>query len=347
MSSDFVNIDGSMGEGGGQVLRSCLSLALCTGRAVHITNIRKARRRPGLARQHLAAVRAAARVGCAHVEGAELGSRELSFVPAGVEAGDYAFSIGSAGSTGLVLQTVLPALLTAAAPSRLRIEGGTHNPLAPSFEFLDLAFVPLLRRMGPRVSLRLVRPGFYPKGGGVVEADIEPVACLQPFDLTDRGALLDLRAMAVVSRLPMHIAHRELAVIGDALAIAPDALGARSIEDAHGPGNVVHVVARSERVTEVFSGFGTRGVPAERVAAQVVEDVQRYLAADVAVGEHLADQLLLPLALAGGGCFSTLAPSRHATTNAQVLERFLPIRAEMRQLDATAWRVALAGVGGE
>jgi RNA 3'-terminal phosphate cyclase (ATP) len=345
MNTDLITIDGSMGEGGGQILRSCLSLALCTGRPVRITNIRKARKRPGLARQHLVAVKAAARVGRGHVEGAALGSRELTFVPSAVEAGDYAFSIGSAGSTGLVLQTILPALLTAAGPSRLRLEGGTHNPLAPSFDFIDLAFAPLIRRMGPRVALRLERPGFYPRGGGVVHVDIETVEHLRPFELLERGPVLELGATAMVANLPMHIAQRELQVIGDALQLAPESLAARRIEGAVGPGNAVTVVVRSERVTEVFSGFGTRGVPAERIAGAVVDEVQRYLAADVAVGVHLADQLLLPLALAGGGCYSTLSPSRHATTNIQVIERFLGVRVQVGQTDRGAWQIALVRVG--
>jgi RNA 3'-terminal phosphate cyclase (ATP) len=342
MASELITIDGSMGEGGGQILRSCLSLALCLGRAVRVTNIREARRRPGLALQHLVAVRAAARVGRGHLEGAELGSKDLTFVPTTVVPGDYEFDIGSAGSTSLVLQTILPALLTAGGPSHLRLEGGTHNPLAPTFDFLDLAFVPLIRRMGPGVSLSLERPGFYPKGGGVMRVDIDPVERLRRFDILERGAILERRAVAMVANLPTHIAHRELAVLGDALEIAPERLAVRRVDNARGPGNAVHVVIRSEQVTEVFSGFGTRGVRAENVAGKVVDEVRRYLAAEVAVGEHLADQLLLPFALAGGGCYSTLPPTRHATTNMQVLERFLSIHVEARQTGPGAWRITVA-----
>ena len=225
MTTDLITIDGSMGEGGGQILRSCLSLALCLGQPVHITGIRKARKRPGLALQHLVAVRAAARVGCAHIEGAELGSEDLTFVPTTIRPGDYEFTIDSAGSTTLVLQTILPALMTADGPSRLRLEGGTHNPLAPTFDFLELAFLPLMRRMGPSVSLRLERPGFYPKGGGVMRVDIDPVERLRPFDILERGAVLERRAIAMVANLPLHIAHRELTVIGEALEIPTERPG--------------------------------------------------------------------------------------------------------------------------
>lgn len=342
MTTELITIDGSMGEGGGQILRSCLSLALCLGQPVRITDIRKARKRPGLALQHLVAVRAAARVGCAQVDGAELGSQDLTFVPTTVQPGDYEFTIGSAGSTTLVLQTVLPALMTADGPSHLLLEGGTHNPLAPTFDFLDLAFLPLIRRMGPSVSLRLERPGFYPKGGGVMRVDIDPVERLRPIDILERGEVLERRATAMVANLPLHIAERELTVIGKALGIAPECLAVRRVKGARGPGNVVYVVVRSELVTEVFSGFGTRGVRAESVAEKVVDAVQRYLAADVAVGQHLADQLLLPFALAGRGCYSTLPPSRHATTNMQVLERFLAIRVDARQMGPEAWRITIA-----
>ena len=162
----MLTIDGSAGEGGGQILRSTLALSLCTGTPVRITGIRAKRDRPGLMRQHLTALRAAAEVGRAEVSGAELGSREVAFHPRGAAPGEYAFNVGSAGSATLVLQTVLPALLSASAPSDLLLEGGTHNPLAPPFEFLDRAFLPLIARMGPRVSATLEARGFYPAGGG-------------------------------------------------------------------------------------------------------------------------------------------------------------------------------------
>lgn len=348
-----LEIDGAMGEGGGQVLRSALALSMCSalqgpaggGRAFHMTNIRAARRRPGLQPQHLAAVQAAAAVCGAGVEGAARDSTEITFTPDRVRPGEYHFATGTAGSATLVLQTVLPALLTASAPSRLVITGGTHNPLAPSFDFLALAFLPLLNRMGPRVTAHLLRPGFYPAGGGEIVVDIQPSSELHPFTLHERGALLERYATAAVSHLPRHIAERELRVLGRTLGLPDEALHTRVLTGAYGPGNVISVVIRSEWVTEVFTGFGERGVPAEVVAAGVVAQVERYLAAGVPVGERLADQLLVPLALAGGGGFLTLRPSRHTTTNAAVIERFLPVRIVLHELAPERWRVDVSAPG--
>src|SRR5277367_281638 len=172
----MITIDGSAGEGGGQILRSALALSLCSGTPVRITAIRAGRARPGLMRQHLTALRAAVLVGLADVSGDEIGAREVVFQPRGAEPGAYAFNVGSAGSTTLVLQTVLPALLAASGPSQILLEGGTHNPMAPPFEFLDRAFLPLIARMGPRVTATLEARGFYPAGGGRLRVSVEPAA---------------------------------------------------------------------------------------------------------------------------------------------------------------------------
>ena len=284
--SEVLVVDGA--RGGGQILRSALSLALCLGRPFRIINIRAVRPRPGLARQHLTAVMAAAEVGQAHVEGATQGSRELLFVPGAVKGGDFHFQIGTAGSTTLVLQTVLPALLCLDTASRLIIEGGTHNLLAPPYEFLKLAFLPLLKRMGPDVDIRLECPGFYPRGGGRIDVEVKPAPRLQPLHLPERGTVLDTRAQAVVSRLPEHIARRELDVIRAGLGLSEPALQVRQEQRSPGPGNVVLVTVESEHVTEVFTGFGERGVKAETVARRVVAEVKDYLAADVPVGPLLA-----------------------------------------------------------
>src|SRR5215210_615466 len=206
----MLELDGSQGEGGGQILRSSLALSMVTGTAVRIRNVRARRSKPGLMRQHLVAVQAAARIGGAQVTGAEIGSSMLTFIPGEVKPGEHVLSVGSAGSTTLVLQTVLPALLCAAEPSLLVLEGGTHNPLAPPFEFLDRAYLPLLNRMGPRVQAELERPGFYPAGGGRIVVSIEPAARLSGFELLERGEVRQRTATAIVSRLPRHIAEREL-----------------------------------------------------------------------------------------------------------------------------------------
>jgi len=322
----MLTIDGSQGEGGGQVLRTSLGLSLVTGAPFRMVNIRAGRPRPGLGRQHRTAVQAAADVGQADVTGAEIGSTQLTFVPRSVTPGDYTFSVGTAGSATLVLQTVLPALLTASGSSRLTLEGGTHNPFAPPFEFLARTFLPIVNRMGPQVTAVLERPGFYPAGGGRVVVDLEPCSSLRRIELTRRGAVHHRRARALVANLPRHIAERELRVVQRELGWDASSLTVEEVAGAAGPGNVVMIEIGSEHVTEVFTAFGRRKVRAETVAHQVARQAQRYLESDVPVGEHLADQLLIPLALAGGGAFCTLEPTPHTRTNIEVVQEFLACR---------------------
>jgi len=325
----MITIDGSSGEGGGQILRTSLALALVTGRAFSMERIRANRSRPGLQRQHLTAVQAAAEVGQAEVEGAALQSRQITFVPRTVRPGDYHFRVGSAGSATLVLQTVLPALLLAEGPSQLVLEGGTHNLYAPPFDFLHRAFLPLLNRMGPRVEATLERPGFYPAGGGCMRVVVEPRPTLQPIELLDRGKIVRRRVRGIVSRLPRHIAEREVDTAMRKLSWPGDCGSVEEV-DSPGPGNAVIVEVQCEHVTEVFTGFGQRGVPAETVAQRTLDRAQHYLDAGVPVGEHLADQLLLPLGIGahqgtGGGAFRTLPLSSHSLTHIQVLKRFLDV----------------------
>ena len=332
-SKEMITIDGSFGEGGGQILRTSLALALVTGKAFRIEQIRAGRKNAGLLRQHLTAVNAAVRIGSAQAEGAALGAQQLTFAPGRVAAGDYAFAVGTAGSATLVLQTVLPALLTAEGESRLTLEGGTHNPFAPPFDFLARAFLPLLNRMGPRVEAKLERCGFFPAGGGKFTVTIKPAARLAQLDLTERGEIRARRAQALVANLPRNVGERELAVIAKKMSWLNGWLRVEEVKHSAGPGNAVVMEVESERVTEVFTGFGERGVPAESVAMQAVKEARQYLAAEVAVGEHLADQLLVPLALAGGGAFSTLPLSRHATTNIEVIKKFLAVAVAITPLD--------------
>ena len=322
----MLTIDGSLGEGGGQVLRTAVSLSLVTGQPFRIENIRAGRPRPGLLRQHLTAVKAAEEIGSGRTEGAEIGSGVLTFVPGPVVPGAFHFAVGSAGSATLVLQTVLPALLTVGDRSVLTLEGGTHNPLAPPFEFIRKAFLPLISRMGPQVAATLERPGFYPAGGGRFRVQIDPCPRLSGFELLERGALRRVAGRAVVANLPRHIAEREVRVLTQGLGLCPGDVVVDEVAGSPGAGNALILEIESEHVTEVITGFGEKGVPAEEVAAQVVRRARRYLEAGVPVAEHLADQLLLPLALAGGGRFVSLAPTLHAETNARVLERFLDVR---------------------
>jgi RNA 3'-terminal phosphate cyclase (ATP) len=319
----MITIDGAYGEGGGQILRSALTLALVTGRPFRIGNIRGGRARPGLLRQHLTCVHAAARIGDATVEGAALGSTCLQFQPRTVSGGDYAFSIGSAGSTTLVLQTVLLPLARLGQVSQLVLTGGTHNQSAPPFDFLQHSFLPLLRRMGFVASATLRRAGFYPAGGGEVAVSVFPADTMRPLVLEERGARTGQRAEAVVANLPWDIARREVAKVGQMLNWNDDDLHARSDAQARGPGNVLMLTLEHRNVTEIVTAFGQLGKAAEQVASEAAREARRYLATPAPVGPHLADQLLLPMALGAGGRFVTTALTPHATTNIAVIRQFL------------------------
>lgn len=337
----MIAIDGAMGEGGGQVLRTSLALSLVTGQPFRITNIRAGRKQPGLLRQHLTAVRAATETSGATVKGETIGSRDLVFEPGAVRPGEYAFAVGTAGSATLVLQTVLPALMTAAGSSHLVLKGGTHNPWAPPFDFLEKALLPLLGRMGPQVTARLVRPGFYPAGGGEFTVDITPAAHLAPLELLERGEIVGRRAQAILARLPDHIAERELRVVRAKLGWTAETLAVERVEESLGPGNVVVIEVECEHVTEVFTGFGELNVRAESVAARAVDEVRRWLAAGVPVGVHLADQLLVPLALAGGR-FRTLQPSRHTETNIAVIGQFVGAKITTVEISRDVWEIGVS-----
>ncbi len=307
-----LEIDGAFGEGGGQILRTSLALSLITQTPIRIQRIRAKRKVPGLARQHLTSVLAAAEIGNAEVHGATVGSQELTFRPRAVKGGAYTFDIGTAGSTTLVLQTILIPLLLASEGSVIELDGGTHNSGSPSFDFLTRSFLPQLARMGAHVDAQLEHAGFYPAGGGRIIVNIEP-AKLGSLELLKRGAIVAQRARAIVANLPIEIAQREIAVVGYG-----EAQSVKSI----GPGNVLMLEAECEHVTEVVTGFGQRGVRAETLAAAAVEEMQRYLASSGAAGAHLADQLLLPMAVGGGGRFTAAEVSLHTRTNAEVIRQF-------------------------
>ncbi|MET1112869.1 MAG: RNA 3'-terminal phosphate cyclase [Allosphingosinicella sp.] len=322
----MIVIDGSEGEGGGQVLRTALSLSLITGKPFRIEKIRANRSRPGVMRQHMTAVEAACEIGDGECEALAVGASELSFIPGKVKPGEHRFAVGTAGSTGLVLQTVLPPLMLADAPSSLVLEGGTHNIYAPPFDFLDRVFLPILNRMGPRVSARLVRPGFYPAGGGRIEVRIEPCARLARLDLLERGELRSVGARALVAALPGEIAVRELAAVGKILGWPEESRRIEQLPERQGPGNILMLEAVFDHVTELVSGFGKLGVPAQTVGEQAAKRMAGYLASSAAAGPYLQDQLLLPMALAGGGSFTTVKPSQHSRTGAEVIAKFLEVR---------------------
>jgi RNA 3'-terminal phosphate cyclase (ATP) len=327
----MIKIDGSEGEGGGQVLRTALALSLVTGTPFRIENIRAKRKRPGLLRQHLTAVQAAAAIGRAQVEGDALASASLTFTPGAVRPGDYRFAVGTAGSAMLVLQTILPPLMVAAGPSTVIVDGGTHNLAAPPFEFIERAFLPIVNTLGPHIEVELKQYGFYPAGGGQVVARIEPASAMKPLALLERGEITRRQIRALVANLPRHIGEREARTAMRLLNWTVDWTDVEELRGVSGPGNAVLIEIASEHVTEIHTAFGESGVAAEAVANHAAQAARRYLAAGVPVGCNLADQLLTVMAIGAGGTFRTLSPTQHSKTNADIIHLFTGKRTTMTE----------------
>jgi len=321
-----IHIDGSLGEGGGQVLRSALTLSLVTGCPFALRNIRARRAKPGLMPQHLKAVQAAAAVGRAAVEGAQLGSQFLRFTPQGVARGDYRFDIGTAGSAPLVLQTVLLPLCLADGPSHVTVTGGTHVPWSPCFHYLDLHWLRFMKRIGFQARLTMDAAGFYPPGGGCIHAAVQPVKELCALRLTRRGALRRIRGISAVANLDPSIAQRQRAQAVRRLQHLCCEIDIELVAmPAHSRGTVLLLIAEFEHSQCCYFALGERGKPAERVADEAVDGLDAFLAGDGAVDKHLADQLLLPLALAAGHSeLRTASVTPHLLTNAEVVRAFLP-----------------------
>jgi len=332
-------IDGAYGEGGGQVLRTALTLAVLTGRPIRIERIRAGRKRPGLRPQHLTAVRAAAAVCEARLEGDELGSQTLTFIPGGPpRPGEYAFDVadaaqdGSAGSVGLVLQTVLLPLALTKGESYLTLRGGTHVPWAPPVSYLEHVFLPKLARMGVCARVELVRWGFYPAGGGEIRVRIVGrEGPLHPIVLAERGELQRAWGTAVVMNLPAHIPQRMAARARNVLAHAgiQVQVDPRRLRGA-GPGAGIFLFAEyaaspgGEAATASFTAYGRKGLPAERVAEAACKELLAHYRSDAPADPYLADQLVLPVALAEGeSLVSTLRVSQHLLTNVWVVRKFL------------------------
>ncbi|MEN6668849.1 RNA 3'-terminal phosphate cyclase [Psychrobacter sp. B38] len=347
----LLKIDGSTGEGGGQIIRTALSLSMLTGMPIEIINIRAGRAKPGLMRQHLVCLQASQVISDAAVTGAHLGSTAFSFSPSTIKSGDYTFDIGSAGSTSLVLQTLLPALLFANTDERTKstvtIKGGTHNPLAPTTDFLTGVFVPALAKLGMQVNIDLQQAGFAPIGGGSIKATIAPFlrrANTPPFKLTERGELVNINLVASVLNLEYDICKRELASAQAALIESgiDKALITTQSHKLHGIGEgntcyaqVTHTVdeppthktGTQKPHQEMFTLLGEKRSSAENMGSRLAGLVKRYLFNTHAlVDEYLTDQLLLPLASSGGGEFSSRMISGHTETQAWLIEQFLPVQ---------------------
>ncbi len=340
----MLTIDGSRGEGGGQLLRSALSLSMVTGRPVRIEQIRAGRRKPGLMRQHLACVRAAQAICGAKVVGDSAGSSCVEFRPGPIRAGSYRFVIGSAGSTMLLLQTILPALLLAEAPSSLELEGGTHNDMAPSSDFIALSFLPLLRQMGAEVTLELKRHGFYPAGGGQLQVQVQPWRERRPLALAEPEAVAWREAVVTSAQLAGHIAQRELGRV-QALCNWQSEWCRSEVVTSAGPGNVLSLRLHHRQHATVIERVGRIGIAAEQVASLAVASWRRLVAAGVEVEEHLADQLLVPLVIGAGGTFRTVRPSSHLLSNLEVIRAFSGCSITLDQQATDVWSVAVEGAG--
>ena len=324
----MLEIDGAMGEGGGQVLRSSLSLSILTGKPVHITNIRAARQKPGLQPQHLQAVLAAAAICGAEVRGAAINSQQLFFEPGAVHAGRYRFDIGTAGAATLVLQTVFLPLARAGGTSNVIIRGGTHVPFSPAYHYLERQWLPVLQERGYWMRLVCNQAGFYPAGGGEIQASIRPAETIEPLRRMERGKLLRIRGISAVANLDEAIAKRQKL---QALRRLEPVCANSKIEivqlPSAGKGTLLLVQAEFEQAAGCYFGLGALGKRAEAVADEAVDGLLGFLAGPGTVDEHLADQLLLPLALANGESqFRTAKVTRHLLTNAEVLQIFLPAR---------------------
>ncbi len=340
-------IDGSYGEGGGQILRTALSLSLLTGREARVERIRAGRRKPGLQTQHLAAVRAAAAIGQAETEGGSLGSQTLSFAPGQVTPGSYAFDVaeerGSAGAATLVAQTLLlPLALASHGQSTITIRGGTHVPWSPPYQHLEHVYLPMLARLGIAATASIERWGFYPVGGGQITVRVSGGQRPQAVDFLERGRLVSVHGVSAVGNLPMHIAERqarraEAVLKGRGLSPRIRVLSA----PCQGQGTAIVLWTEFEHVVCGFSALGERGKPAERVAEEACAELLAHLDSDTGLDPRLADQAVLPLALAGGGRFTTSRITQHLLTNCWLIAQFLPVRFAIEGSEGEPGRVEI------
>ena len=329
----LLTLDASHGEGGGQVVRTALALAVARQREVALTGIRAARPRPGLQPQHLTVVRALAAVSGARLTGDRLDSTELTFAPGALRAGDYRFDVGeirgSAGSVALLFQALLLPLVLAGRPSRLTLVGGTHVPWSPTVHYLADVFLPVLAALGVRAWVRLVRWGWYPRGGGEIEAGVDPAPGWPGLDWAARAGALRLSGLSAVSRLPAHIAERQRRRAVERLAargLEAEVAIARD-EAALGPGTCLVLCAEADVGRGGAGALGRPGLPAEAVADHAVDDLLRFVDSGATVDEHLADQLVPFLALARApSVFTCPRVSRHLETVAWVVEQLVPAR---------------------
>jgi RNA 3'-phosphate cyclase len=325
-----IEIDGSYGEGGGQILRTALALSAILRKPFTIQNIRSKRKSPGLQAQHLEAVKALSRITEAQIEGVQFGSQKITFIPQKILPGNYQFEVRTAGSVTLLLQAIFLPLCMSKGTSRLTLVGGTHVPWSPPFHYLTDVLIPTLGWMGISVNATIERWGFYPKGGGKIHLKINPVDELKPISLIHRGSLKKIIGVSAVARLPEHIAERQkeqaFKRIQKKLKIDPEI---RILDDvpSNGPGSFLFLLAEYEKTLAGFSSLGSRGKPAEKVADEAIDSLIDYIRSDGCVDSHLADQLVPFLALAKGkSCFTTTQITEHLLSNLWVIQHFLEVK---------------------
>jgi len=324
----MIEIDGSFGEGGGQILRTALSFSCLFHKPFRIFNIRRSRKKPGLMPQHLTGVRAAQLLSRAKVQGDRAGSVELSFSPGEVKGGSFFFDIGTAGSTMLVLQTLIPALIFSGEKTILTLAGGTHVPFSPSFHYVRDVFLPFLKKTGIEIALSVESYGFYPKGGGRIRIELFPVKEMMPLCIKDRGKMLWVKGISGVANLPLSIAERQRnAALGKLLPHNTDCGYQTDIEllevPSPGQGTFIFLKAESEHSIAGFTALGERGKRGEAVGDEAATELLEYLRTDAALGPHLADQIVPYLSLSNKQSqFTTSRITHHLLTNLWVIGLF-------------------------
>jgi RNA 3'-terminal phosphate cyclase (ATP) len=350
LGEDIVEIDGGMGEGGGQIIRTALSLSALLGIPFRVENVRRNRSKPGLRAQHLAAVRTVGTVCNAGVEGDRIGSVRLFFEPRGSSPGTYGFDIGTAGATPLVLEALLPPLLFAGKNSHVSLSGGTHVPISPPFDFLQKVFLPFLSEIGIEVRASLKAYGFYPRGGGEIEAEIVPLGSrpLESLNLPEKKAIWAIRGASAVANLPLSIAERQKSAALEGLKGLPLAaqIESTSVAPSSGAGTFLFLEARGGSCRGGFSSIGVRGKRAEAVGREAASGLVEYYRRPGCVDPNLADQIVLYLALAKGtSSFTTTEVTPHLITNLAVIEKFIDARSHVEGNMGSPGRVTIEGVG--
>jgi RNA 3'-phosphate cyclase len=320
----LIKVDGSQGEGGGQVLRSSLALSILTGKIFRIDGIRANRSKPGLRPQHIAAVKAAAKISWAEVEGAESDSKSLTFVPDRIKSGKYKFDIGTAGSTALVFQTIFVPLSHGKGSSTITLTGGTHVPFSPCYHYLENQWLPYVIKSGFSAAAELELAGYFPEGGGKVKVIIRPAKSISPLNLTERGQLEAIQGISAVSNLDDSIAKRQkLQALRRIQTRFREVKIKNLLLPSPGKGTFLMLLAQFENSRCCFFSLGKPGKRAERVADEVVNELEAFMDTDGAIDPYLADQLLLPLAFASGvSQLRTSKVTHHLLTNAAIIEQF-------------------------